>query len=158
MLRSLDLRVSEGEVIAVVGKVGSGKTALIECLLGEMLLVSGSTRESAISDSGVAYEGALADNATVRARCSLVTQKPWVREGSIRENITMIASSSQRITLMMQKVWHNATEAATSVGGGALPPHHTTSFGIVDEERYRYALWAACLLEDLAGMPAGDET
>ena len=33
---SIDLRVEPGKLIAIVGSVGSGKSSLLECLLGEM--------------------------------------------------------------------------------------------------------------------------
>jgi len=36
VLRDLDLRVKPGELIAVVGKVGSGKTSLLNALIGEL--------------------------------------------------------------------------------------------------------------------------
>lgn len=35
-ISSIDLEVAEGELIAVVGTVGSGKSSLISAFLGEM--------------------------------------------------------------------------------------------------------------------------
>ena len=40
-LYSINLKVPEGSLVAVVGHVGSGKSSLISALLGEMELVEG---------------------------------------------------------------------------------------------------------------------
>jgi len=38
---SINLRVEPGKLVAVVGSVGSGKSSLLECLLGEMDKLNG---------------------------------------------------------------------------------------------------------------------
>jgi len=38
---SINLQVAPGQLIAVVGSVGSGKSSLLQCLLGEMDKLSG---------------------------------------------------------------------------------------------------------------------
>jgi ABC-type hemin transport system ATPase subunit len=43
-LRIPELHVKEGEVLAVVGRVGSGKTALLNALLGDMTCKEGLCR------------------------------------------------------------------------------------------------------------------
>ena len=40
-MRDLDFRACDGELIAVVGSVGAGKTLLISALLGELEMASG---------------------------------------------------------------------------------------------------------------------
>lgn len=66
-LRNLNLDVQPGKLIAVVGRVGSGKTSFISALLGEMERISGS-----VSLAGsVAY----------------VAQQPWMQNQTIRNNI-----------------------------------------------------------------------
>ena len=67
---SLDLKLSEGKVIGVIGRVGSGKTSLLLALLGE--LESDSTSEFAMSElDAVGY----------------VAQTPAIVNGTIRDNI-----------------------------------------------------------------------
>ncbi|KAJ2162770.1 ATP-binding cassette glutathione S-conjugate transporter ycf1 [Coemansia sp. RSA 552] len=69
MLRGIDLRVHEKQLVAVVGKVGAGKSSLLSAILGEMELSAG---------------GQLA----VNGRLAYVSQDPWVMSGSVRDNIT----------------------------------------------------------------------
>lgn len=40
-LRNINLHVEQGQLIAVVGTVGSGKSSLLSALLGEMDKISG---------------------------------------------------------------------------------------------------------------------
>jgi len=39
--RSINLKIEPGQLVAVVGSVGSGKSSLLQCLLGEMDKLSG---------------------------------------------------------------------------------------------------------------------
>ena len=41
-LKSIDLNVARGSLVAVVGQVGSGKSSLLSAILGEMTKLSGS--------------------------------------------------------------------------------------------------------------------
>ena len=45
-LRNITLEVSHGEMVAVVGVVGSGKSSLMSALLGDMMKVSGTAAVS----------------------------------------------------------------------------------------------------------------
>lgn len=65
-LRDMNLQVKEGELVAVVGAVGAGKSSFISSLLGEMETVSGSV----ITRGKVAYvpQQAWIQNATVQVR------------------------------------------------------------------------------------------
>ena len=68
-LSSLTLTVSPGEVMMIVGPVGSGKSSLLLGIIGEISLRSGSLAVS----GQVAY----------------TPEDPWLISGSIRENILM---------------------------------------------------------------------
>ncbi|CAD6187548.1 unnamed protein product [Caenorhabditis auriculariae] len=67
-LTNLNFSVQRGQLITVVGRVGSGKTSLLQALLGEMEKVSGS----------VAMHG----------RVSYVPQQAWMQNNTLRNNIT----------------------------------------------------------------------
>ncbi|XP_057980420.1 putative ABC transporter C family member 15 [Malania oleifera] len=66
-LDSIQLQVKRGMKVAICGTVGSGKSSLLSCMLGEMQKLSGSVKISGTK----AY----------------VSQSPWILTGNIRENI-----------------------------------------------------------------------
>ncbi|CAK5084773.1 unnamed protein product [Meloidogyne enterolobii] len=66
-LNNLELHLRRGLLVAVVGRVGAGKTSLLHALLGEMNKVYG-------------FVG-------LRGRAAYVPQQPWVLNRTVRENI-----------------------------------------------------------------------
>ncbi|PWN40154.1 hypothetical protein IE81DRAFT_331847 [Ceraceosorus guamensis] len=69
-LENLNLRVAEGELIAIVGPVGSGKSSILQGLAGEMRQTSG--RLIWGGSGSTAYSA----------------QQPWIQAATVRENIT----------------------------------------------------------------------
>ncbi|GMT36668.1 hypothetical protein PFISCL1PPCAC_27965 [Pristionchus fissidentatus] len=66
-LKNINLSVKKGELVAIVGKVGSGKSSVLSALLGEMTKKSGK-----VSVSGeVAY----------------ISQQPWIQNLTLRDNV-----------------------------------------------------------------------
>jgi ABC-type multidrug transport system fused ATPase/permease subunit len=68
LLRDITLRVNAGELTIVVGQTGAGKSMLLEAILGELHVTTGSI--SAVTD--VAY----------------VQQEPWIVNTTLKDNIT----------------------------------------------------------------------
>ncbi|XP_027350768.1 ABC transporter C family member 14-like isoform X1 [Abrus precatorius] len=66
-LENIDLEIKRGELTAIVGTVGSGKSSLLASILGEMHKISGKVRVC----GSVAY----------------VAQTSWIQSGTIEENI-----------------------------------------------------------------------
>uniref|UniRef100_A0A452DVR8 Multidrug resistance-associated protein 4 n=1 Tax=Capra hircus TaxID=9925 RepID=A0A452DVR8_CAPHI len=66
-LRGLSFTVRPGELLAVVGPVGAGKSSLLRALLGEL-----PPRQGKVS---------------VHGRIAYVSQQPWVFPGTVRSNI-----------------------------------------------------------------------
>nr|AXN55886.1 ABC transporter C family member 1 [Crocus sativus] len=66
-LRDINMEVKRGSLAAVVGTVGSGKSSLISCLLGEMQKISGTVR--------------------VCGTTAYVAQTAWIQNGTIEDNI-----------------------------------------------------------------------
>lgn len=86
-----ELRVNPGEIVAVVGGTGSGKTALIKGLLGEL-----NASPRAIVAEAISEELTVASNETdIVAQPSVVTtgnvaycsQEAWLPKGTIRDAI-----------------------------------------------------------------------
>ncbi|KAL6841170.1 hypothetical protein ACP4OV_029139 [Aristida adscensionis] len=67
VLKGIEMEVRRGELAAVVGTVGSGKSSLLSCIMGEMHKVSGKV--------------------TIYGSTACVAQTAWIRNGTIQENI-----------------------------------------------------------------------
>lgn len=67
-INKLTFRVEPGCLVAVIGAVGSGKSSLIQTLLGELPLTSG---KAMVAARAVSYS----------------SQEPWIFSGTLRENI-----------------------------------------------------------------------
>ena len=68
LLRKINLNVQKGNLIAVVGKVGTGKSSLLSAMLGEVHRVSG--------------------DVTICGKVAYVAQQPWIQNETVRDNIT----------------------------------------------------------------------
>ncbi|CAG8520388.1 12933_t:CDS:10 [Funneliformis mosseae] len=68
ILKNIDLSVKKGELTAIVGRVGAGKTSLMSSLLGEMEKMQGEV--------------------VVRGHVAYVPQTPWIMNATLRDNIT----------------------------------------------------------------------
>lgn len=66
-LKNIDLTAKKGELTCIVGKVGSGKSALIQSLLGDLIRVKGF--------------------ATVHGDVAYVSQVAWIMNGTVKDNI-----------------------------------------------------------------------
>ncbi|KMT10477.1 hypothetical protein BVRB_5g116010 [Beta vulgaris subsp. vulgaris] len=66
-LKDINLRVSHGMKVGICGSVGSGKSSLLSCILGEMPKISGMIKLCGTK----AY----------------VAQSPWIQSGTVQDNI-----------------------------------------------------------------------
>eukprot|EP01031_Cornospumella_fuschlensis_P028107 gene28107-33939_t len=66
-LRNINISIKQGELVAIIGSVGSGKSSLLSCVLGELIPISGS----------VYIEGDI-------AYCD---QRPWILNDNVQNNI-----------------------------------------------------------------------
>ncbi|TPX77540.1 hypothetical protein CcCBS67573_g01173 [Chytriomyces confervae] len=66
-LRDINLHIKRGELVAIVGAVGSGKSSLLNAIIGEMKRKNGS----------VVYSGSL----------GYAPQSAWIQNATLRENI-----------------------------------------------------------------------
>ncbi|KAJ9110598.1 hypothetical protein QFC22_006716, partial [Naganishia vaughanmartiniae] len=66
-LKGIDLRIPRGALVCIFGRIGSGKSALLEGILGEMRQTCGH----------VLFGG----------NVSIATQTPWIQNASVRDNI-----------------------------------------------------------------------
>ncbi|KAF8066642.1 multidrug resistance-associated ABC transporter [Lyophyllum atratum] len=66
-LKNLKLSIPKGSFVAIVGRVGSGKSSVLQSLIGEMRKIKGE----------VVFGGTIA----------YVPQAPWIRNATLRENV-----------------------------------------------------------------------
>ncbi|XP_014222077.1 multidrug resistance-associated protein 1 isoform X2 [Trichogramma pretiosum] len=66
-LQNINLKVKQGQLVAIVGTVGSGKSSLISALLGEMDKISGRVN----TKGSIAY----------------VSQQAWIQNATLQDNI-----------------------------------------------------------------------
>ncbi|XP_044751806.1 ATP-binding cassette subfamily C member 4-like [Coccinella septempunctata] len=66
-LKNISISVRRGELLGIIGPVGSGKSSLLETVLGELVITSGTK----IVNGSVSY----------------ASQEPWVFGASVRQNI-----------------------------------------------------------------------
>ncbi|ODN02105.1 Multidrug resistance-associated protein 4 [Orchesella cincta] len=66
-LDCINLTVKEGQLAAVVGSIGSGKTSLLQALLHELPTTAGSLK--------------------INGKLAYTCQEPWIFSGSVRDNI-----------------------------------------------------------------------
>lgn len=66
-LKNISFSVKDGELLGIVGPVGSGKSSILECILGELDITSGQKEINGV--------------------ISYASQEPWLFSSSVRQNI-----------------------------------------------------------------------
>lgn len=66
-LSSINLRIPQGSLVALVGMIGSGKSSILAALLGEMNKISG--------------------HVSISGKIAYVSQTAWMMNATLRENI-----------------------------------------------------------------------
>ena len=75
-LSGLNFTVRPGELLVIVGRVGSGKSSILMSIMGELPIVSG--------------------DLTLHGRVSYASQEPWIFAGTIEENILFGAAYEEK--------------------------------------------------------------
>ncbi|GER44073.1 ABC transporter C family member [Striga asiatica] len=134
VLECVNLYVQKGFMVAIIGEVGSGKSSLLNLLLGETRLINGSTH----LNGSKAY----------------VPQVPWIMSGTIRDNILLGKDYDQKryldvlqacaldldISLMVGGDMAHIGEKGTNLSGGqrarlalARALYHATDIYLLDD-------------------------
>ncbi|KAJ2803189.1 hypothetical protein H4R20_002991 [Coemansia guatemalensis] len=67
ILRNINIECTRNGLVAIIGRIGSGKSSLVSAILGDMIKYSG--------------------NVAVRGSIAYVPQQPWILNATIRDNI-----------------------------------------------------------------------
>eukprot|EP00796_Vickermania_ingenoplastis_P011952 gene11952-8227_t len=99
VLRGVNFSATPGELAAITGATGSGKTAFLLAMLGELYAVP--------QHQGVAASGA---GSSKRMWCNgsvvYCPETPWISDGTVRENITMRSASTSWVS-PQEEEWYN---------------------------------------------------
>ncbi|CAD8188699.1 unnamed protein product [Paramecium pentaurelia] len=71
ILKNINISVEKGKFVSIIGDVGSGKSSLIQCLLGEMIYNIDDNKPIINMSGPIAYVG----------------QRPWIQNATVQENI-----------------------------------------------------------------------
>ncbi len=80
VIKDMNLKVNPGDVVAIVGPTGAGKTTLVNLLMRFYEVDEGSIRVDGVDISTMPRE-------TLRQRFGMVLQDTWLFGGTIRDNI-----------------------------------------------------------------------
>lgn len=117
LIEDLNLSVSQGQRVAIVGPTGSGKTTLINLLMRFYEVDHGDIKMSGQS----IYASTRKE---VRSGFGMVLQETWLRHGTIRDNITFGKPEATE-----EEIIHAAKEAHAHSFIRRLPQGYDTAIG-----------------------------
>ncbi|RPD61094.1 P-loop containing nucleoside triphosphate hydrolase protein [Lentinus tigrinus ALCF2SS1-7] len=102
-LKNVNLTIPHGQLVAIVGPVGSGKSSLLEGMIGEMRRTAGTVR----------FNGAVA----------YCPQSAWIQNATVRENITFGQPFDE------ERYWKAVHDACLEADFDLLPNGDMTEVG-----------------------------
>lgn len=98
---SVNITLQKGELAVIIGKVGSGKSSLLQCLFNEMEHTNPKESSMHVSDS-----------------CVYLAQRPWIMNKSIKENILLNNEYNEelfRLSLQMSSLTDEVAKMPNNV-------------------------------------------
>ena len=74
VLEDIEMKVQRGRLVGILGKIGSGKSSLINSLIGETIVLKDGPSPSKT-------------RIFIQASLSLVSQQPWIQNATVKNNI-----------------------------------------------------------------------
>ncbi|CAE7714510.1 ABCC4, partial [Symbiodinium microadriaticum] len=134
-LSGIKFSVSLGEVVMVVGPVGSGKSSLLSSILGDLeAYLSGTDASGPVHTSSVVQFPRLQES----TRIAYCAQRPWIIASSVRANVSL------------------AGRKICNIGDGEAENFKRPTF--IDSDLYNDAIEKCRLVDDLKLWPAADDT
>jgi len=119
IVEQLDVRFRQGERVAILGKMGSGKSSLLRLLVGLYPPATGTITVAGVDIGQI-------EPVELRTRIALVNQEPRFMYGSLRDNLVMGAPYASDEELMA---------AAKMTGVSDIIAAHPMGFGMPVSER-----------------------
>ena len=135
VLAAINLHISTGEKIALIGESGAGKTTLLNLLLGF----------EAATEGNVLLNGLAVNRERTAQAFAWVGQNPYIFHGTIKDNIALADpdASEQRIINAAQAA--GVTEFSAQLPEGLLTPIGERGYGLSGGQVQRIALARAFL-------------
>ena len=76
LLKNMNFEVKSGELVAIIGSVGSGKSSLVQALLGDMHKISGSAK--------------------INGKLAYVPQQAWIMNLTLKENVIFMKEQNEK--------------------------------------------------------------
>ncbi|CAH8563643.1 unnamed protein product [Schistosoma turkestanicum] len=98
VLQNLNVRISRGWLVAIVGNVGSGKSSFLSACLSDMFKRSGKV--------------------SVKGSIAYVSQTAWIQQQSLRENIRFVITSdtqSNPVAEQIEELWYKNVISACAL-------------------------------------------
>ena len=134
-LTGVAFAIPAGELWAVVGSVGVGKSALVGALMRELCAAPGAA-------------------SAVAGRVAYTAQTPWVLNATLKANICFVGDAHAGGGGAARGGGGDALALAGDGGAGAARAAHSCK----DEAHYAAVVRACALEADLAALPGGDAT
>ena len=123
ILKDIDLKVNEGEVLALIGPTGSGKTTLLRLID----LLEEPSQGSILLDSREVTRLPEKERLKLRRRMAMVFQKPVMFKASVKENVSYGLKvrgikAPEKVDLVLKAVGLQgyANRDATTLSGGEM--------------------------------------
>jgi ATP-binding cassette subfamily C (CFTR/MRP) protein 4 len=175
ILSDIEFSLHAGELVMVVGSVGSGKSSLLSAILGEMTEVNAyegsrgrdGSASTETTDSTAGSDGVNSSvNVARGVSFAFCAQRPWILAGSARANIVLSGKEGKtpRDTKNHngKHVNHSEQAAGSASAGSCNMP--LTSFDDfknpeeIDVPLYELAIESTRIVQDLNEWPDIDET
>ncbi|CAM9820973.1 unnamed protein product, partial [Ectocarpus sp. 8 AP-2014] len=97
-LDAIDLRIEPGQLVGVVGPVGSSKSSLLMAMLREITpeRTSGGAGTAAVEGGAGHGHGEVRPRVSVSGSLAYASQEPWIQSSTIRENILFGRAMDQK--------------------------------------------------------------
>ena len=94
ILEEINMQARKGQLVAIVGQVGSGKSSLISALLGDMHKLGGVVSETkqlrSFKLQNQTTSNTLSHQVKINRSIAYVAQQAWIQNATVRENILFL--------------------------------------------------------------------